>query len=84
MPTKDKNLEPPLVPLDLPSVPQLYPQINKTSDKHKITSSPAEEIRQPLHQNRKHNENCTDRPTFLCDQISINECLHYHCHFLYH
>ena len=35
-PTKEKNLELPLVPLES--------QINKTSDKHKITSSPAKEI----------------------------------------
>ena len=70
---KTPNLEPPLVSLEPPSVPQLHPQINKSSDKHKITSLPLEEIRQPLHQNRKrqHNENSTDRQTFLHEQISM-------------
>ena len=41
VPNKEKNLEQSLVPLEPPSVPQLHPQINKTWDKHKITSSSA-------------------------------------------
>ena len=63
--------------MESPSVPQLHLQINKTSDKHKITLSPAEEIRQPLQQNRKtkHNENCKDRQTFLREQIRMQNTI---------